>query len=29
MDEQQKRIDELYDLVDGIETAMFVTQRSG
>ena len=27
MDEQQKRIDELYDLVDGIETAMFVTQR--
>lgn len=27
MDEQQKRIDELYDLVDGIEIAMFVTQR--
>ena len=27
MDEQQKRIDELYELVDGIETAMFVTQR--
>jgi len=27
MDEQHKRIDELYDLVDGIETAMFVTQR--
>ena len=25
--EQEKRIDELYDLVDGIETAMFVTQR--
>ncbi len=25
--EQAKRIDELYDLVDGIETAMFVTQR--
>ncbi|QJR35752.1 pyridoxamine 5'-phosphate oxidase family protein [Gemmatimonas groenlandica] len=25
--EQQKRIDELYDLVEGIETAMFVTQR--
>jgi len=27
MDEQEKRIDELYDLIDGIETAMFVTQR--
>lgn len=25
--EQEKRIDELYDLVEGIETAMFVTQR--
>lgn len=25
--EQDKRIDELYALVDGIETAMFVTQR--
>lgn len=25
--EQQKRIDDLYELVDGIETAMFVTQR--
>jgi len=27
MDEQQKRIEDLYELVDGIETAMFVTQR--
>lgn len=25
--EQQQRIDELYELVNGIETAMFVTQR--
>jgi len=25
--EQAKRIDELYELVEGIETAMFVTQR--
>jgi len=27
MDEQQKRIEDLYELVVGIETAMFVTQR--
>ena len=27
MDEHQRRIAELYDLVAGIETAMFVTQR--
>lgn len=27
MDEQQQRIDELYELVDGIETAMLATRR--
>lgn len=28
MAEQEKRIDELYELIDGIQTAMFVTQRA-